>query len=147
MGPAGLRVLVDLPSRGDLRSGAGRPLNPALEIPGTQGTARLEYAAMSNRRPRHWALCLVLLVATLVAYGRTYQFDFINFDDDVYVTDNEQVRNGLTVDGIGWAFTTFYASNWLGLPRFSRLSRVLPYPPPLVKPHSENKEGKNLGLA
>jgi tetratricopeptide (TPR) repeat protein len=37
---------------------------------------------------------------------------FINYDDDVYVTNNPHVRAGLHEDGVAWAFTTTTASNW-----------------------------------
>jgi hypothetical protein len=34
------------------------------------------------------------------------------FDDDVYVTKNPNVRSGLSWQGVRWAFTSGYASNW-----------------------------------
>lgn len=39
-------------------------------------------------------------------------FDFINYDTDRYVYENQHVKDGLTKKDIGWAFTTIYASNW-----------------------------------
>jgi tetratricopeptide (TPR) repeat protein len=39
-------------------------------------------------------------------------FDFVNYDDPDYVTENPMVTHGLTLKGLGWAFTHFYASNW-----------------------------------
>ena len=39
-------------------------------------------------------------------------FDFVAFDDQLYVTENSKVQDGLTYKGIAWAFTSFYASNW-----------------------------------
>lgn len=37
--------------------------------------------------------------------------DFINYDDDKYVTRNDHLRIG-TWQSIRWAFTSFYAANW-----------------------------------
>lgn len=39
-------------------------------------------------------------------------FDFVAFDDPIYVTENSKTQDGLTYKGIAWAFTTFHASNW-----------------------------------
>lgn len=56
---------------------------------------------------------LALLVAiTIAAFWRVLGNDFVNYDDDMYVTENEHVRDGLSTDGIVWAFTTFRAGNW-----------------------------------
>ena len=58
------------------------------------------------------AVCLLLVVLTVIVYGRVRYYEFINYDDILYVTENRQVQGGLTVSGIVWAFTTFHASNW-----------------------------------
>jgi Flp pilus assembly protein TadD len=55
---------------------------------------------------------LLLLAAVAAVYGQTLGFDFLIHDDRKYVTDNPHVREGLTVEGIGWAFTSMRASNW-----------------------------------
>ena len=58
-------------------------------------------------------LALVLIGAVTVAvYWPVLQNDFIDFDDDVYVTINTAVRQGLTLKGIIWSFTTFHVANW-----------------------------------
>jgi tetratricopeptide (TPR) repeat protein len=53
-----------------------------------------------------------LVGITLVIYGQVEGFSFVNYDDNLYVTDNEHVQAGLTLDGLRWAFTTGGASNW-----------------------------------
>jgi hypothetical protein len=40
------------------------------------------------------------------------QYDFINFDDNVYVTENSHIQSGITLDGFRWAFSTRYADLW-----------------------------------
>jgi tetratricopeptide (TPR) repeat protein len=57
-------------------------------------------------------LALSFMILTLVVYGQTVGFGFLHFDDNVYVTDNIQVRSGLTVDSLRWAFTTLEAGFW-----------------------------------
>ena len=61
-------------------------------------------------RPRIIALLLALL--TLAVYLPVARHGFILYDDGDYVTDNPMVRNGLTLEGIKWAFTTFHSANW-----------------------------------
>src|SRR5687767_5508309 len=61
-------------------------------------------------RPRF--LCLSLALITLLLYLPVRQHDFIVYDDDLYVTDNQVVQRGLTWAGVKWAFTTLHASNW-----------------------------------
>ena len=50
-------------------------------------------------------LCLLLVLAPLCVYWQVSHHDFINLDDDMYVTDNPQVNSGLTQDGLVWAFS------------------------------------------
>ena len=48
----------------------------------------------------------------LAAFAHVCGNNFINYDDDVYVTENRHVQAGLTVPSIQWAFTNVDASNW-----------------------------------
>src|SRR5881296_3614765 len=57
-------------------------------------------------------ICSLLSLVCLAVYAQMLDFDFVNFDDDVYVTANPPVRAGLTASGVGWAFATFHESNW-----------------------------------
>ena len=58
------------------------------------------------------AVCLVLGIAILLVFGQAGGFDFLDYDDDVYVTHNHHIQSGLTPRLVRWAFTTFYAANW-----------------------------------
>ena len=60
-------------------------------------------------------ICVALALATLAVYWQVCNYDFIKYDDDVYVTDNYHVTSGLSVPNIRWAFTTPHAGNWLPL--------------------------------
>jgi Flp pilus assembly protein TadD len=54
----------------------------------------------------------LLFVWTLGTFLPAVHNDFINCDDDVYVTANQHVRGGLTLQNVQWAFRTTTAANW-----------------------------------
>jgi len=58
------------------------------------------------------AVSIALVIITLLCFAQVRNHDFIGFDDDEYVTENYQVRSGVTLKGIAWAFTTNRAANW-----------------------------------
>ena len=55
--------------------------------------------------------CLTLGLITLALYLPTVRHDFVQYDDQQYVTENPQVQAGLSVAGLRWAFG-FHAGNW-----------------------------------
>lgn len=57
-------------------------------------------------------LGFVLLAVTIMVYWQTGSNEFINFDDPGYVTQNAQVKAGLSRPGLLWAFTSTTESNW-----------------------------------
>ncbi len=57
-------------------------------------------------------LCVILAVATFVVYLPVRNHEFVRYDDDVYVTKNQNVQSGLSWRGVKWAFTTRQGSNW-----------------------------------
>ncbi len=76
-------------------------------------------------RTRHALLIsLLLLVATVGAYGRVGDAEFLRFDDGEYVVDNPAVRRGLTLEGLRFAFTEFHSSNWHPLTWLSHMLDV-----------------------
>jgi tetratricopeptide (TPR) repeat protein len=61
-------------------------------------------------QPRRLALLLAL--ATFALYLPVAWFDFVVYDDGLYVTDQPIVQAGVTWAGVKWAFITMAASNW-----------------------------------
>jgi Flp pilus assembly protein TadD len=55
---------------------------------------------------------LLLVALALGTFGRVCGYDFVNYDDSDYVTDNRQVQSGLTRESMAWAFTTTHSANW-----------------------------------
>jgi tetratricopeptide (TPR) repeat protein len=58
------------------------------------------------------SICVVLVLATVIAYEQVRHNDFVGYDDYSYVTENPNVTEGITRESILWAFTTPYAYNW-----------------------------------
>jgi tetratricopeptide (TPR) repeat protein len=73
-------------------------------------------------RPR--LICLLLALITLVTFMPVKDCKFVYCDDPKYVTDNPHVQSGLTFNGIVWAFTATYASNWHPLTWLSHMLDV-----------------------
>jgi protein O-mannosyl-transferase len=55
---------------------------------------------------------ILLAVLTLAVFWQVYQYDFINIDDDRYVTKNTDVQKGITPEGVVWAFSSISAQYW-----------------------------------
>ncbi len=64
-----------------------------------------------------WALGVCALAAAV--YLPTLGHDWLNYDDDVYITDNPEQQRGLTPEGVAWAFRSFDGANWFPLTRLS----------------------------
>jgi hypothetical protein len=56
--------------------------------------------------------CLFLSIAVLVVYWQVQSFEFLDYDDQAYVTENTHVQSGLTGESIKWAFTATEAGFW-----------------------------------
>lgn len=71
------------------------------------------------------AAAVLLLVAAIgFAYSGVHRLSFVYFDDDEYVFENPVVAQGITVQGIHWAFTTGHAGNWHPLTWISHMFDV-----------------------
>src|SRR5439155_24986731 len=54
----------------------------------------------------------VLFFSVVLLYWPVRGFEFVNFDDDVYVTANRHVQAGLSAAGVRWAFSNGEAALW-----------------------------------
>lgn len=57
-------------------------------------------------------ISLLLTFAALVVFWQLADHEFVNFDDELYVTRNSHVQAGLTYQGLVWALTTTHVGNW-----------------------------------
>jgi len=69
-------------------------------------------------------IAIGLIVVVFAIYAQVGTHEFLILDDDQYVTDNGHVRQGLTLDGVRWAFTSFHAANWHPLTWISHMLDV-----------------------
>ena len=64
--------------------------------------------ALNNK----YLICFMLAIVTLAVYWQVGNSAFVNYDDPTYVTDNQDVRAGLTAESVTWAFSTTHGGNW-----------------------------------
>ena len=75
-------------------------------------------------------MLIFLIIATAFTFGRTYQNEFLGIDDHVYVWDNPHIRDGLTLEGITWAFQAGltdlkgFADYWQPMTFLSRMTDI-----------------------
>src|SRR5262249_13679524 len=78
---------------------------------------------LKSRRRRGVTLGIyVFLVGiSLAVFAQTIRYDFVNFDDDLYVYNTPAIQAGVTIRGIGLAFTSPHARNWHPLTTISHM--------------------------
>jgi tetratricopeptide (TPR) repeat protein len=64
-------------------------------------------------------LTLLLAAVTIAVYWPALTSGFVNYDDDIYVSERPEVGAGLSYEGVAWAFTSFQGANWFPLTRLS----------------------------
>jgi tetratricopeptide (TPR) repeat protein len=63
--------------------------------------------------PKRTLCCALLLICvSVLAYLPAGSNDFVDFDDGAYVTQNPIVQEGLSGEGLRWAFAETHSSNW-----------------------------------
>lgn len=69
-------------------------------------------------------IALLLFLATLALFSRTAGYDFVSYDDPLFITANPQVQSGLTWQGLKWALTTGIDGNWIPVTWLSHMVAV-----------------------
>jgi protein O-mannosyl-transferase len=69
-----------------------------------------------------WLLAGWLVLGTMVLYWPAMRCDFVNYDDGVNLTANEHVQNGLSWEGIKWAFLNPLHVLWQPLTALSHMA-------------------------
>ena len=54
----------------------------------------------------------LLISATLAAYWPVLNCEFVNYDDDKRVTENPNIKSGLNLESVIWAFTGPHFHMW-----------------------------------
>lgn len=73
------------------------------------------------RRKYSIFIVLMLVVLTLGVYWPVQNFEFINYDDQLYVTGNFRIQNGITFKSIKDTFTNFHTGHWHPLTMISHM--------------------------
>jgi tetratricopeptide (TPR) repeat protein len=68
-----------------------------------------------------WLLAVLLVLGTMALYWPATRCDFVNFDDDLYLTSNVHVQKGLTWEGLKWAWLNPVCWNWHPLTVWSHM--------------------------
>ena len=90
----------------------GTGLCPAQAGPSPASTRASVSQVFHVPQKRRLILCLLLALATIALYKPVSRAPFLNYDDPVYVTENPQVRAGLTWNTVVWAFRTPKSLVW-----------------------------------
>src|SRR5208283_4940866 len=105
---------------------------------GMTAAAKTTAAALPKIDRQAWWICLGLVIAVCIFYYPVVRNDFNQYDDDVYILKNSQVKDGLSWSTIEWAFTTFDEANWHPLTWLSHALDCQLFGLNPVGPHVEN---------
>ena len=64
---------------------------------------------------------IVLVLVTFIAYEPLRHNNFVDYDDDIYVTNNPTVQSGLNLISLIWAFSRPHIANWHPLTLLSHM--------------------------
>jgi hypothetical protein len=51
--------------------------------------------------------CIAVAIASFAVFSTTLRHEFVNWDDDVYVTANPRIQP-LSIENVGWFFSNDY---------------------------------------
>ncbi len=83
-----------------------------LAVPGAAAAAAAAGSTSASPARRTALLAIGLAALALVPFLPVLRNGFVNFDDDLYVSDNRHVLTGLTAANVRWAWTTLHAGYW-----------------------------------
>jgi tetratricopeptide (TPR) repeat protein len=89
----------------------GKRKQSAVRMAGEQPAAPCNRGAALFGRV-NFLIVAALAGVTLAIYAQVIGHQFITLDDPTYIQENPMVNRGVTLAGLAWAFTTFYATNW-----------------------------------
>ncbi len=63
-------------------------------------------------KEKNLSLYILLALITLAVFWQVNQFDFVNIDDGVYVTENSNIRTGINLQNLKWSLFSVVDGNW-----------------------------------
>ncbi|PKN06383.1 MAG: hypothetical protein CVU72_04765 [Deltaproteobacteria bacterium HGW-Deltaproteobacteria-7] len=76
---------------------------------------------IAQNRKKIILIVIFLITVSCAAFSRIAGNDFINFDDNKYITENNYIQSGINRESIKWAFTAVVVSNWHPLTLLSHM--------------------------
>lgn len=77
-----------------------------------------------NKLVHKYQICFIyamLIVVTFAIFWQVQSFEFTNYDDDRYVSENYHILTGLKWDNIIWVFTSEHSESWHPLTGLSHM--------------------------
>jgi protein O-mannosyl-transferase len=97
-------------------------LRPTANNKKRQAYERAGKLARSVRtRTKTIIIYLCLAGISLAVFAQTIRYEFVNFDDDLYVYNTPAIQAGITIKGIVQAFVSPHAGNWHPLTTISHM--------------------------
>ncbi|KQC10666.1 MAG: hypothetical protein APR62_11685 [Smithella sp. SDB] len=91
----------------------------------TPDNRQKEFFIPDKFRPTHSHLVLFIIIALtlliIADYWPVQNYEFLNYDDPLYVTSNRQIQTGITFKSIADTFTDIHTSNWHPLTMISHM--------------------------
>ncbi|MGB5216688.1 MAG: hypothetical protein WBN66_00180, partial [Smithella sp.] len=72
-------------------------------------------------RKYFYLIIICLIAASGISFRPIAGNEFVNFDDNLYITENNNIQSGLSFENIKWAFTAVVVSNWHPLTLLSHM--------------------------
>lgn len=104
------------------------------------------YAVPNNMPPKpsiapndksRW-LAAALAIATFLLFAPATQYNYVDYDDGVYVYANKDVLKGLSENSMHYAFTSTAGGSWMPLTWFSHMLDIELFGPTPDGPHTIN---------
>jgi len=77
-----------------------------------------------QKRRLEIVISLFLVSVSLLIFFQVAGFEFVTYDDELYITKNPYIKAGFTRESIIWAFESGYAANWHPLTWLSHMLDV-----------------------
>ena len=66
-------------------------------------------------------IIIFLILVSCASFGPVVNNDFINLDDQQYITENNHIKSGISLKNIAWSFETVVCGNWHPLTLISHM--------------------------
>ena len=71
---------------------------------------------------RNALILLALAILSAAVFAQTRHFEFINYDDPGHVGARPELRDGVSMSGLRWVFTTTFVGNYIPVTGLSFLA-------------------------